>query len=97
MGDEGVDLHQRAGVQKELEALASGELAGAVLTLDTLFTSSQTGLGESLPELIELGIDDLLFFIAHLVELRLSGISLAPILSAIRAMAGTRVGGRSWL
>jgi hypothetical protein len=41
MGDELVDLLERAGIEQQLDALARGELAGRVLLLEALGAAAE--------------------------------------------------------
>ena len=43
MGDEGVDLFERVGVEEEQHALARGQLARVALALQPLFATAQRG------------------------------------------------------
>src|SRR5262249_8834240 len=48
-----VGLHERAGVQQQLEALARGQLAARVLSLDGLCAAAQARLLLEVPELVD--------------------------------------------
>ncbi len=53
MGDEGVDLLERALVQEDGEALARGELAALVLGLDSVLSAALRGCLLALSEIRE--------------------------------------------
>ncbi len=54
VGDEGVDLDERAGVEEQLDALAGGELARRVLLVDALLAAAQLGRGKAALQLLDL-------------------------------------------
>jgi hypothetical protein len=47
VGDEGVDLHEGAGVQQQLGALAGRQLARRVLLVDAVLAAPQLRRGEA--------------------------------------------------
>ncbi len=53
VGDEPVQLHERSGVEQEIQALARGELALGVLLLDAVRPSPGLRFGPEAVELIE--------------------------------------------
>src|SRR5262249_23076554 len=71
MGDELVDLDERAGIEQQLQPFACGQLAGFVLPCDALFAARQLG---ALVELLQLG-DGIarLFGVAHVFAFRAHG------------------------
>ena len=55
--EEAVELREGAGIEQELDALARGELAGRVLTLDAILPAAELGAGVQLLELLELVLE----------------------------------------
>ena len=53
VGDEGVDLHEGAGVEQQLDALAGGELARRVLLADAVLPAPAPGRGEPAAEVFD--------------------------------------------
>src|SRR5579884_411909 len=53
MDDQLVELLERAGVEEQLDALARGELAFLVLTLDARFAAAQLAFAFALFELVD--------------------------------------------
>ena len=56
MGDEGVDLDERTGIEEQLDPLARGELARLVLAADPLLPAALGDAVEPLLEIAESGL-----------------------------------------
>jgi hypothetical protein len=54
---EAVELGERAGIEQQLDALARGQLAALVLSVDARLAAAELGLGVQLFELLELVLE----------------------------------------
>ena len=56
MGDEGVDLDEGTRIEKQLDALVSGQLSRAVLAIDPSLASTRSGLGKPILQVCCFGL-----------------------------------------
>ena len=56
VGDELVDLFERAGIEQQVDALARGQLAGVVLLLQPLLAAAELGAALEVVEILSVSI-----------------------------------------
>src|SRR5690606_32427562 len=84
--DQRVDLRKRTGVEQQLDPLACGELAVAVLALDTLGPATGARRREARPQLV--GAARLWPVLTHVVSTSPAGTAGDPTVRRLRTMPG---------